>query len=136
VGSPVSMAAVTTFIAGVCLLPTRVLAYIQVQNTFIAGVCLLPTRVLAYIQVQNTFIAGVCLLPTRVLAYIQVQNTFIAGVCLLPTRVLAYIQVRVHHINSTFNSLWYLSGHWHPFRYTINGRKELVNTFLKGCWYV
>ena len=32
VGSPVSMAALTTFLAGVCLLPTRVLAYIQVYE--------------------------------------------------------------------------------------------------------
>ena len=33
--APVSMAALTTFLAGVCLLPTRVLAYIQI-GTFIA----------------------------------------------------------------------------------------------------
>ena len=31
-GSPVSMSALTTFIAGVVLLPTRVMAYIQVYG--------------------------------------------------------------------------------------------------------
>ena len=77
-GSPVSMAAFTTFLAGVVLLPSRVLAYIQVISLY----CLLG-RVLAYIQVIRLYY-----LPGRVLDYIQVVKLYF-----LPSRVLAYIQV-------------------------------------------
>jgi hypothetical protein len=47
------MAAITTFLAGVCLLPTRVLAYIQVEILFhLAIKFLLASRVLLAIQVE------------------------------------------------------------------------------------